>query len=247
MGKLSDKQKIKEYLKIEKNHIYAEYDLIIRIDEDEMKMSEELIDTDSSSSSSGEELQSSVNIPGMLQLEVPEKNDSLELYFPFDINLMIPTSSEKDKNIQTYYFEKGDLICFATTKNNATNIMVLDKLFENRVKYLRGDLPKHIVAIYDQLVTTKNISMHHIETILTVLYGEYNSEGFSPTRLTSTQNYSKNKALTTKDSAHKLNSGVGFNYGYTKDVVADNISRKYTTDKTDLEKVIAGNFDQLGV
>ncbi len=242
MAKLSNQQKVDKYLKIEKNHIYAKYDLIIRIDNEEMKVGEEeLVNT---SSDENEELQGSISIPGMLNIEIPSENDEIQLYFPFDVNL-ISNNASKNKNLTTYSYDKDELVCFANTKSSATDIMILDKLFENRVKYLRGDLPKHIIAIYDQLINTKNIQMHHIETLLTVLYGEDTSEGFSPTRLAS-RKYSKKNALSSKDSAHKFNSSVGFNYGYTKDVVADNISRKYDTEKTDLEKVIAGNFDELG-
>jgi len=243
MAKLSNQQKVDKYLRIEKNHIYSKYDLIIRIDSDEIKISEEeLVDIGEET----EQLQGSINIPGMLNIEIPSENDEIQLYFPFNINFIIPENVEKEDSVKIYQFDKDDLICFANTKSNATDIMILDKLFENRIKYLRGDLPKHVTAIYDQLVNTKNIQMHHIETILTVLYGEYTETGFTPTRLTPNAKYSKKNAINTKESAHKLNSGVGFNYGYTKDVIADNISRKYETSKTDLEKVIAGNFDELG-
>ncbi len=137
------------------------------------------------------------------------------------------------------------MICFANTKSSATDIMILDKLFENRVKYLRGDMPKLVIAIYDQLLNTVNVKMHHIETILTLLYGEYDEGGFTPTRLTNDAKYSANNAINTKESAHRFNASSGFNYGYTKDVISDNITRTYKTEKTDLEKIISGNFEEL--
>lgn len=244
MAKLNTEQKINKYLKVEEHQITANYELIIRIDSDELKIeNEELIDI--SEEDGGEELVGSIHMPGILNIEIPSENDEVQLYFPFDINFVVPATYEKEGNITTYYFEKGEMICFASTKSSATDIMILDKLFENRVKYLRGDLAKHIIAIYDQLLNTTNVKMHHIETILTLLYGDYTDDGFVPTRLTPRANYSKNNALSTKESAHRFNAGVGFNYGYTKDVVADNISRSYTTEKTDLEKIISGEFEQL--
>jgi hypothetical protein len=243
MAKLTTKEKIEKYLTIEEHRIVAYMDLIIRIDSDELKLDdEELVDV---SDESSETLVGSIKIPGILNIEV-QGQDELQLYFQFDINLVIPDFYEKDGSVTTYYFNKGDLICFASTKSNATDIMVLDKLFENRVKYLRGDLQKHAVAIYDQLLSTTNVQMHHIETILTLLYGEYTDEGFIPTRLTSNQKYTKSNAISTKQSAHRFNSGVGYNYGYTKDAVSDNITRTYDPEKTDLEKIIAGRFDELG-
>ena len=243
MAKLTTKQKIEKYLDIEEHRILAKTDIIIRINSDELKVDdEELVDI---SDDSSEELVGSVKIPGILNIEIPGQ-DEVQLYFKFDINFVIPDDYEKDGSTTIYYFSAGDVICFASTKSNATDIMTIDKLFENRVKYLRGDLEKQVVAIYDQLVNTRNIMMHHIETILTVLYGEYESTGFVPVRLTSTQKYTKSNALNTKQSAHRLNAGLGFNYGYTKDVISDNITRTYKTEKTDLEKVISGQFDELG-
>ena len=243
MAKLGSKEKVFKYLDVQKNHMYAKMDLIIRIDEDDFKIEdEELIDI---SDTDSEELVGSINIPGILNIEVPSENDEIQLYFPFDINFVISDQVEKSGSISTYYFSKGDMVAFALTKSSATDIMILDKLFENRIKYLRGDLEKHVVAIYDQLLNTSNIRMHHIETILTVLYGEYTSDGFDPVRLTKNQKYGKINALNSKDSAHKFNAGVGFNYGYTKDVIVDNITRTYTTEKTDLEKVISGDFEDL--
>ncbi len=242
---LSQVDKVKKYLRVEKNHIYAKTDLKITIDTSEMKVDEEEL-VDVSNEESGEELQGSVSIPGMLNIEVPVFNDEIQLYFKFKINLIIPDNVERDKDVYYYYYTDGDLITFAETKSNATDIMILDSLFENRVKYLRGDLPKQVLAIYEQLVNTKNIQLQHIETILTIMYGEYTDNGFEPVRLTPGQKYSKSNALSTKESAHRLNAATGFNYGYTKDNISDNITRKYKTKKTDLEKVIFGKYDELG-
>lgn len=235
------KNQISDYLIVEEHRILANEHLIIRLDSDDFKIDDdELLDI---SDDSSEELVGSIQIPGMLNIEAPK--ESFQLYFNFEINFVIPEVSSKDKNITTYEFEKGDIICFASTKSNNTDIKVVDKLFENRVKYLRGDLEKQTMAIYDQLKATANIKMHHIETILTTLYGEYEKDEFIPVRLTKNQKYTKDNALSTKDSAHKFNSAVGFNYGYTKDNIVNNISRKYVPTKTDLEKVIGGNFDDL--
>ena len=243
MAKLSNEQKVNKYLDVQEHNILAKFDLVIRIDSDELKVhDEELIDI---SSDGPEEFVGSISIPGILNIEVPEENDEIQLYFPFDINLAVSEVSEKDGAVTTYYYSKGDMICFANTKSSATDIMILDKLFENRIKYLRGDLQKHIIAIYDQLINTANIKMHHIETILTLLYGEYDDNGFTPTRLTKNAKYTKNNAINTKESAHRFNAGVGFNYGYTKDVISDNIARTYTPNKTDLEKIISGDFEGL--
>ena len=244
MAKLTSNQKIAKYLDVKEHQIVSKYDIIIRIDSEELKIQdEELIDV--SEEDSGEELIGSISIPGILNIEIPEENDEIQIYLPFDINLVVSDQLEKVGSVTTYYYSKNDLICFANTKSSATDIMILDKLFENRVRYMRGDLPKLVIAIYDQLLNTTNVKMHHIETILTLLYGEYDEGGFTPTRLTNKAEYSKNNAINTKESAHRFNAGSGFNYGYTKDVISDNITRTYETEKTDLEKIISGEFEDL--
>lgn len=244
MAKLTDLEKIKKYLTIEKHAIYAKVDIIINIDTDELRaQEEELIDI---AEDETEELIGSISIPGMINIEVPDENDEVQLYFPFNINLIVSEVHEKVKNITTYFYAAGEMICQASTKSNATDIMILDKLFENRVKYLAGEMDKQVVAIYDQLLSTANIKMHHIEIILTQLYGEETEEGFTPVRLTKNAKYSKANAINTKDSAHKFNAALGFGYGYTKDAITDNITRTYETEKTDLEKIIGGNYNELG-
>lgn len=240
---MTNKQKIEKYLKVEENHIYADTSLTIVLDSDDFKMNDdELVDISDSEDDSTSDLVGSLNIPGILNLLTSD--DSFQLYFNFDINFVIPSNFVKDKNLSTYYFEKGDLICFAKIKSSNTDIRILDKLFENRVKYLRGDLQKHVIAVYDQMLVNQNVQMHHLETLLTVLYGENSKDGFIPVRLGS-QQYTKDKALSSKESAHKFNSAVGFDYGYSKDVINNNITRKYDTVKTDLEKIIGGHFDEL--
>ena len=240
MNKVLEKQ-INRFITVEEHRIIAKEPLIVRIDSNDFKIEdEELVDI---SDDTSEDLVGSILIPGMINIEC--EGEEMQLYFKFDINFCLPETFEKKGDVTTYYFEKNDMICFASTKSNVTNIKIIDKLFENRVKYLKGDLEKQVVAIYDQMLSTVNVSMHHIETILTTLYGEDVDGEFKQIRLTSGQKYTKFNALSSKDSAHKLNSANGFNYGYTKDNIVNNISRKYNPVKTDIEKVIGGDFDNL--
>ena len=247
--KLTYEQKINKYLKVEKHSIFAKTKVIIEINLKELNSSDEdnLIDVSDNEESTSEDLVGSISMPGILNMKFPEFNDELQLYFPFDVNLIIPESIDKNKDDITHYYEAGDRICFALTKSEATDILVLDKLFENRVIYLRGELYKQIVAIYDQLLSTENIMFHHIEVLLTVLYGVETEQGFELVRLTPEQKYSKINAIGTQKSAQKFNSAQGFSYGYTKDAIIENITRTNNPEKTDLEKVIGGHFDQLGI
>ena len=244
MGK-ADKsyKKLNKYLDIQEHNIYAKYNLQIIIDSEDFKISEDMIDIAEDDAS--EDIQGVLNMPCMFDIEVPEENDEVQLYLAMNVNLIVPDNVSKQGSISTYTYQKGDRICYASTKTNATNISTIDKLFENRVKYLRGDMPKLVTAIYEQFKSTKNIKMHHIEAIVSMLYGEYTDDGFVPVRLLKNQKYTKDNALTTKDSSHKLKEAAGFNYGYSKNVIVDNISRTYSNGLTDIEKIIAGKFDEI--
>jgi len=241
--KLTTSQKLEKYFEISKHKIICKYNTVVRLNKNDFKIDdEELLDV--SGDDDDEILETVISIPGSIIVEIPEFNDEINIYLPFNINLTIPEDNEVNKGIIIHNYIPGDILFSATTKSNSTNIKTVDKLFENRVKYLNGEIDKQILAIHQQILSTNNIMLHHIETILTVLYGENTKEGFKPVRLIDMK-YIKDRAITTKTSAHKLNNGQGFSYGYTKDAISENITRTTSNTSTDLELIIGGHYDEL--
>jgi hypothetical protein len=238
----SSKGKYNKYFKIEEHKIYTTVKCIVYIDLNEYKISDEDIETDEDN-----DFEDSMNIPGIFTVNIPEENDTVDFYFDFNINLIYPSAHSKEKNIVKLEYEAGDLLVYAETKSVDTNIEIIAALFDNRVKYIRGDVQTIIKSIYKQMSGTVKMKMHHISTILTTLYGEDTEDGFKPIRLTKKQDYNKSNALSTKESAHKLGVATGFNYGYNQEAINNNITRKYDPPKSDMDNIIDGDYDKIEV
>jgi len=232
-----------KHLKVEKNHIYAKEDCLIRIaDEDFKKMDEEMVDVSDKTeiSDNEEELQSSISIPCSFTIEC--ENTLLEIYLPFNVNLMVH-DKDRAKQVTTYYYKKDDLIFCAFTKTSDTNISRVASLFNNSVKYLSGNVDKQLLEIHNQMVKTSNTSMHHLEVLLSQLYIDDTGDHPIPLRLTN-KDYSKEYAVNAKTSAHKLLSDAhAFDFGYTNDAISHGISSDSSYNlKSDIDRIISGEF-----
>ena len=167
------------------------------------------------------------------------------MYLPFDVNLLA-TNVQSDKDVETYYFETGDIILHVATKSSATDIKIVDMLFENRAKHLTDHIVNRILAIHSQLLATKNIKLNHIELLLSDCYVASTAEGDIPTRLTPSQRYDYSTAKSTKDAVHALGSSYqSFVYGYTNNAINKQIVSNNSNIDSDLTKVITGQFSAL--
>ena len=243
---MTNYDKLKKYCTIEKNKLICNEPLYIVLDNDKYNADESNIDiADNNEDNKEEHFTGVVNIPCVFQIVVPEKNDTIDVYLPFNVNLLT-NNVQSDKDSDTYYFEPGEIILHVSTKSNATNIKVVDMLFENRMKHLTDNIGNRVLAIHSQLLNTKNIQLHHIETILSNTYVASTSEGDIPSRLSPLQKYDKTTARGTKDAVHMLgNSYQSFVYGYSNEAVNTQIVSKNQNIQSDLTKVITGKFDEL--
>jgi len=230
---------LEKYCRIEKQYVYAKENCQIKINTDEFKnLDEEMIDVDQDDEN--EELSNTMTIPGSFQLEF-EDNTVIDIYLPFNVNLII-SDQLKEKNIITIFYNKDDLIFCAFTKESATDISRIDALYNNSIKYLTGKIDKQLLEIYKQLLSTNNISMHHIELLLSQIYVDKTEEGYKPLRLTG-KDYKKEYAVSSKDSAHQLLSdSQAFNYGYVKDMMVNSLVSDGSKVRSDLDDIIIGNF-----
>ena len=234
---IKDYNLIEKYCDIKKNAVYAKEDCIIKIaDEDFSNLEEEMISADET-----DDVVGGVSIPGSIEIEFG--NVSVEIYLPYNINIIVHDSS-RAKEVTTYFYEKGDMIFCAYTKSNATDITQVDKLFNNSVKYLSGKIDKHLLEIHNQILSARNIKMHHLETLLSQLYIVDTENGPIPLRQSSKE-YAKEYAVSAKTSSHKLLSDAhGFDFGYAKDMISNALSSDQKNIQSDTDKIIKGNFEQ---
>ena len=249
------KEKFNKYLELKNNTIYTKVKAKVTLDLSEYKNINEEMDLDENDSQGIAEVAQGVyEIPGFFTLEFPEEMDSIQFYFPYPVYLIesvenndsSENTNKKGKNELSFEFSVGSPVFYAKFKKETTDIRILDKMFENGIKYLSNDLGILTNAIWKQLKPSGNVPYHHIETILTQLYIVYEDNQWKPVRLSKNQEYKKEYAVNTKKSSHNLNKTLGFLYGYSNDALLTSITNnEISTKKKDtsfIETLIEGKI-----
>jgi hypothetical protein len=241
------KEKFNKYLYIQDNIVYTKVPAKIFLDLNEYKNINEDVELafNKDQLNAGiEEIGNVYEIPGFFTLEFPEENDSIQFYFPYDIFIFQTENSEITSKLIEINYDSDSPVFYAKFKKEATDIRILDKLFENGVKYLSNNIPFLVLNIWKQFKSTMNLPLHNIELILSQLYGVKVNGRWVPVRLTPEQKYCKECALNTKQSAHYFNKTLGFLYGYSNDALLTAITNPSVLDKESsyLEKMIEGEF-----
>jgi hypothetical protein len=91
-----------------------------------------------------------------------------------------------------------------------------------------------------------NTPWHHLELIVSQLYGTYDpkTKEILPLRLTS-HPYSKKYIMNLKESAHSLNQTLPIMYGYSKDAMRSMVSKKKRGTNSFFENIVSGDYDEL--
>lgn len=255
----------KQFLEVTKNHIKTKVRAQVTLDLNIYKAvdSDKIDDADYEQITGGS---SSFYIPGTFEIHY-ETGETDKFFFPFKVNLHKTQDVEITSSFITINYEPGDTILSAFVKVDETNISVVDALFENRVKYLNGAIGKQVETLWEQLESTIEYNPVHLELLLSLMYIEKENGEFKYTRHTNNQSYQAENAVGTKISSHIFNHGVASSaYGYTNDQIITSVlkSNNFTDveepeyailpttkdfnllkDKSDLEKIVAGNYKDL--
>ncbi len=193
-----------------------------------------------------EEVDNVYKVPGFFTLEFPEANDQIEFFFPYMIYLIKADDTEETKNQITINFEEGDLVFYGNFKNTDANIMILSSMFRNGAKYLGNKPDKLISSLWQQLKMISNVSIQHLEILVSQLYADYDKSRkmIVPLRLTGKE-YSKKYIMDMKESSQRLNNSLGFTYGYSKDAIRTAVSKKKAGKNAFFEDVMGSNYDEL--
>ncbi len=236
------RRKINKYLKTEGNKVYAKVPAKMVLDLSEYKE----IDEDYGEKVGIEEIDNVFKIPGFFSLEFPEENDTLEFFFPYMIYLNKTANTTITKDKLEIEFVEGDLLFYGAYKETSANISLLSSMFNNGSKYLGNKPDKLIAGLWQQLELVSNVSIHHLEILVSQLYADYSRERkrVVPLRLTG-KPYSKKYIINLKESAHNLNNALGFTYGYSKDSLRTSVSKKKRGKNSFFEDIIGSNYTAL--
>ena len=236
-----------KHLRVEKNKVYAEIPCKIHLLLDEYKVQDsDYMDEEDIKAYIGDE--PSFSIPGTFEILFPEIGESQQIFLPYNINLAKTPDIILNSKELIIEYEAGDLIFGALIKKKETNIDILNSLFENRVKYLRGHPEKQLEAIWGQLAGTTNYGIHHLSIILSLLYATMEDGEETLIRHTKNQNYDKGSAIGTKVSSHVFNMGAqSLNYGYGSDAMMTSIFKNRTEKLNfdDSNEILSHNIDPL--
>jgi len=240
------KTKFEKYLYIKDNIVYTKVPAKINLDLTEYKTINEDVEfnLETEAETGIADLGNIYEIPGFFTLEFPDYEDSIQFYFPYVVYIFQTDDSEIDSKKIEINYEENSPVFYAKFKKEETDIRILDKMFENGVKYLSNNIPFLVINIWKQFKPTMNLPFHHIELILSQLYAVRQGNRWIPVRLSPEQKYCKECAINTKQSAHYFNKTLGFLYGYSNDALLNAISNPSVLDKESsyLEKMIEGEF-----
>ncbi len=236
------KATVNKYLSVEESKVYAKVPCRVILNLDEYKNIEE----DYAEKIGIEDIDNVYKVPGFFTLEFPEKNDTIDFFFPYSVYLNKTENSSMDKAKIEINFEADDLIFYGNFKSTDADIGMLSSTFQNGAKYLGNNPDKLISSLWQQLVLVSNVSIQHLEILVSQLYGDYDKSRkmIVPLRLTG-KTYSKKYILNTKESSHMLNNALGFTYGYSKDYLRTSVSKKKSQKNSFFEDIMGSNYDSL--
>ncbi len=236
------KAKLNKYLDVDKSQLVARVNATVTLDLSEYKN----IDEEYGEKLGLEDIDNVVKVPGFFTIEFPDANDKIDFFFPYDIYLNKTEDTEIDKEKMTINFKPEELIVYGNFKNTEANISMLSSLFQNGAKYL-GNKPDMLIStLWQQLKKINNVSIHHIEILVSQLYGDYDKSRkmVVPLRLTG-KAYNKKYIMNLKQSAHELNNVLGFMYGYSNDSLRTSVSKKKQKENSFFEDVAGSHYDKL--
>ncbi len=236
------KATIKKYLDIEKSTITTKVSARVVLDLSEYKN----IDEEYGEKLGLSDIDNVIKVPGFFTIEFPDENDKIDFFFPYDIYLHKTEDTEITRDEIIINFEPDDLVIYGNYKNTAANISTLSSTFQNGSKYLGNKPDMLISSLWQQLEKISNVSIHHLEIIVSQLYGTYDKSRkmIVPLRLTG-KAYNKKYILNLKQSSHELNNVLGFMYGYSNDSLRTSVSKKKKGENSFFEDVAGSHYDKL--
>ncbi len=108
-------------------------------------------------------------IPGLIDIYIPEFNDKCQIATSYNLNLIKPDKIIENKNILELYYEKDTLIIYQQIYNKNTDMSLIIKLFEGRIKYI-SDPELLLITLFNQLKNLSDCDLVHIELIISNMF-----------------------------------------------------------------------------
>lgn len=151
---------VDEVFKVTPTEIYAKKNCWITVDEDEYDESSFI------------ETATKLQLPGILEFNVENTNDTCDIVINYMVDLNKTSKIERDGHLYTIYYEPGELVISKDFKSESGGFSMINKLIQGSVKFI--DDPKVLLQIL--MDNLKDIDLVYLEIIVSNMFRVNNNE-----------------------------------------------------------------------
>jgi len=112
------------------------------------------------------EFSDKINLPGILQFQVPEYNDYTQIILLYNIDLKKNNSYFMNKSLINITYEPGELIVFQEYVSETSDVGTLNRILQGQIKYITD--PNILLNMLHNTLPT--IDLIHLELILSNMF-----------------------------------------------------------------------------
>lgn len=172
-------------------------------------------------------------LPGILDIQLLDSKTIVNLPFLFTVKLFKKNMAEITSKKFSLNYEKGDIILFCEYKEKESSVQYIDRLLEQRVKYIK-DPQALSLALWKNILPVSNVSLVHCESVISELYRSKENNAL-PARLAG---YDKSVPLGMTNSVRSFTTAQGVSEGYSELSIEQNITNDKKMPLSTLEKVM---------
>ena len=215
-----------EVFNISKNKITTKYPCSITIDEREYDKNTFV------------ETHSHYELPGVLDFYFPEFDDICNIVLIYPVNLIKTSNILHEKKEITIHYDKGETIIEKEYIPTSTDIRLLIKLFQGRVKYTKN--PKIILTMLHEILP--KVDLVHLEVIISNMYRKGNDES-QKCRLTGKYDDAVILGVKKQPFVDSWKSALAFQY--IDKAIQTGLLNERPLESNPIEQILSENFEDL--
>ncbi|MEM4385889.1 MAG: hypothetical protein QXD03_05015 [Candidatus Anstonellales archaeon] len=146
---------LKKYLNISKNSVKAAYRCILSIYKKDYRDDDEIVETSEY-----------ISVPGLLTFNFVDLSKELTMFLPYNVKVIRNRTYDDDGKYITIEYEPGELILYQDLVDTTTNMSMIIRLLEGRVRYIKDP----VILLYAMHNQIPNIDIVHFEVILSNMF-----------------------------------------------------------------------------
>lgn len=211
---------------ISPNQIKAKYPCSVIIDEKEYDKY------------SFEEFHNKFTLPGILDFYFPDYEDTCSIVLTYSVDILKTSNILVEKNVTTINYEKGDIVIEKEYVPISTDIGLLTRLLQGRVKYAKD--PRVIVNMVHEILPS--VDLVHLELIISNMY---RMNGAEDIRCRISGDYSDPVILGVKKQPFVDSWKSALAFQYVDKAIQTGLVKGKSSEMNPIEKVLNEDFKGL--